>query len=370
MEKPRNWKRTGALLLLLIAWIQTALAAESVTVTGVGADREEALRDAMRLAVEQAVGTAVVAQTLVQNAAVVRDEIYTKAQGFVQSYTILQEARERGQYRVTAAIAVDNAPGSPLMRNLERVLLARDPRIAVVLLDADAGQVDTAGESAVIEALAAYGFTRLFDAELVANRYGAQYLVNLVSSAHGLSDMTKGLGVDFLIVGKSRSESAGDVLQGFGDDRQRSGMDSYRARIDARLVRADTGEIVAARAETAAAVDIVAASGNGKALAAAGKALGDYMAEQLGTQATQALRNVQIVASLRSYGQVDALQQALRQIAGVSGVYVREYRGGTATVDVDYGNTAQALVRALESAAALPFAVETVSPGLIRLRAI
>lgn len=371
MKKPmvRKWNWVLA-ILGSVFWLQTVFAAEAVTVTGFGADREEALRDAMRLAVERAVGTAIVSETLVQNAAIVQDEIYTKAQGVVQSYTILSEGQMGEQYKVTAAVTVDSTPGSPLMRKLERILLAKDPRIAVVVLNGDLGTVDAASEGAIIEGLTEYGFTRVLDAEVIANRYGAQYLVNLVSNMHGLSDLPKGLGLDYLIVGRSRSEASGDLLQGFGDGSQLSGMYSYKAHIDARLLKADTGEIVAAHGENAAAVDIAASTGNGKALAAAGKALGVYMAEQLGTQATKTQKNVQIVASLQAYEQVNILQRALRQIAGVSNVYVRSYQSGTATIDVDYGNTAQALVRGLNTGALVQFEIEEIAQSLICLRVI
>ena len=354
--------------VFIVLWLQTAFAAEAVTVTGVGTNREEALRDALRLAVERAVGTAIVSETLVQNAAVVQDEIYTKAQGFVQSYSILHEVQEGEQCRITAAVTVDNTPGSPLMQKLERILLARDPRIAVVILNNELGTVDAAGEGAVIEGLTEYGFTRVFDAELVANRYGAQYLVNLVSNMHGLSDIPKNLGVDYLIMGRSRSEASGDLLQAFGDSGQLSGMYSYKAHIDAKMMKADTGEIIAAHAEDAAAVDIAASTGNGKALVAAGKALGIYMAEQLGTHATKTEKNVQIVASLQAYDQVNVLQRALRQLTGVSNVYVRDYQSGTATIDVDYKNTAQALVRALQTDGSVQFEIEEIAQGLIRMR--
>lgn len=362
-----TWWR-GAVLLLVASLfgLQTAAAAP-VTVTGIGADRQEALRDAMRLAVEQSVGTLVAAETLVQNAAVVRDEIYLQAQGFVQSCEILRERQENGQWQVTAAIAVDSAPASPLQQKLMRVLLAQDPRVAVVILDAETETPDAAGEGGVIAALQEYGFTRVSGSKEVLARCGAQRLAHLADAAAGPVALSPELGADYLLVGRSRSECGGDVLQGYGDGRL-SGLYSYRARMDAKLLQVSTGEVVAAGGETAAAADIAAAAGTGKALAAAGRKVGAQMAKQLGTQASKALKPVRLVVSAPAYGRVAALQSALGRVAGVRNVYVREYRGGTATVDVDYANTAQSLANALQRDASLQATVEEIAPGLVRLR--
>ena len=69
-------------------FIQNAMA-QQVVVDGMGMDKESALRDASRNAVEQVVGTMVDSKTLVNNAVVALDTIYTKSQGFVTNQEIL-----------------------------------------------------------------------------------------------------------------------------------------------------------------------------------------------------------------------------------------------------------------------------------------
>ena len=62
----------------------------STTAEGVGviesgntaSARDQAIRDGLRIAVEQAVGTLVASETLVQNYEVLRDQIYSKTQGY------------------------------------------------------------------------------------------------------------------------------------------------------------------------------------------------------------------------------------------------------------------------------------------------
>jgi len=62
-----------------------------VTVTAEGADQDEAVRAAMRKAVETGAGTYISSQSEVKDFALVRDTILARAAGFVQSHTILSK---------------------------------------------------------------------------------------------------------------------------------------------------------------------------------------------------------------------------------------------------------------------------------------
>ena len=64
-----------------------------VVATGVGRDSDSALRNALRAAVEQAVGTLVDSETLAENDEVVSDKILSYSGGFVQSHRVLGEPR-------------------------------------------------------------------------------------------------------------------------------------------------------------------------------------------------------------------------------------------------------------------------------------
>lgn len=84
-------------LLLSVAVLPTELV--TVTVRGLGdivggrrdVAREKALEDAQRRAVEQAVGTLISAETLVQNGHLISDRIYKQVSGFVRSYEVINE---------------------------------------------------------------------------------------------------------------------------------------------------------------------------------------------------------------------------------------------------------------------------------------
>ena len=65
-------------IMVFFCWFNVA-SAQQITVSGYGTTTDEAERDALRNAVEQAVGTLVDSATLVQNNMLINDEIYTRA---------------------------------------------------------------------------------------------------------------------------------------------------------------------------------------------------------------------------------------------------------------------------------------------------
>ena len=80
-----------------------------VTVTGEGADEDEALRDALRKAVEAGAGSFIYSQSEVKDFVLVRDTILARAAGFIQKRTVLSKTEmEDGtwQVRVKAEVSI------------------------------------------------------------------------------------------------------------------------------------------------------------------------------------------------------------------------------------------------------------------------
>jgi hypothetical protein len=118
-------------------------AAETVTVTGVsfheaGRDaiaREKALADAKRQAIEQAMGTQVTSQTVVENFEVTRDQVMTHATGYLRDMEILREGRtELGTYEVELRARVEIGALVADMDRFRKVLgWQKNPRVGVVV---------------------------------------------------------------------------------------------------------------------------------------------------------------------------------------------------------------------------------------------
>ena len=103
------------------------------TVKGVGADKNSAIRDATRNAVEQVVGMYIDSKTIVSENQVVLDDIYAKSQGFVKNVEVLKSRQVGGQWEVTAKVDVDTNPNSQLMNRIAMIAQLDDPRIGVII---------------------------------------------------------------------------------------------------------------------------------------------------------------------------------------------------------------------------------------------
>ncbi|MFA4910895.1 MAG: flagellar assembly protein T N-terminal domain-containing protein, partial [Desulfobacteria bacterium] len=68
--------------------------------------RDNAIEDALRKAVEQAVGTLVSSETMVENFQLLSDSIYTKTEGYIQKYKIISEAPAENIYKVNIEATV------------------------------------------------------------------------------------------------------------------------------------------------------------------------------------------------------------------------------------------------------------------------
>lgn len=130
-------------LLLVLACVFPALAGQSVTAVGraeIGGSnkdgaRSNALANAFREAVEKGIGVWVQSQTEVRDSALVRDQILTRAQGYVTDHEIVKEKVDGNQLVLTikASVAVDKI-GADIKSLVGRVSTAMgNPSISFVL---------------------------------------------------------------------------------------------------------------------------------------------------------------------------------------------------------------------------------------------
>jgi len=102
-------KRGFLYLLVLLGVITGSLKAQDIFETearGVGLKRDDALRDALRNAIEQAVGVTLSSETRVENFMVISDAIATRTTGYIRSYNIVKEIPFPDRYEVTIKAAV------------------------------------------------------------------------------------------------------------------------------------------------------------------------------------------------------------------------------------------------------------------------
>jgi len=77
---------------------------------GVGLKREDALQDALRNAVSQAIGVSISSETRVENYMIMQDAISSKSQGYISSYDVIHEVPFPDRYELTVRANVSLSP--------------------------------------------------------------------------------------------------------------------------------------------------------------------------------------------------------------------------------------------------------------------
>ena len=96
--------------------------------------RDAAVKDALRNAVEQVVGTMISSQSKVENYQLISDVIYSKSQGFVQKYEIISEAPEGSTYHIKVKAFVSKSGVKDKLMALHLLMVQQNmPRVVVFL---------------------------------------------------------------------------------------------------------------------------------------------------------------------------------------------------------------------------------------------
>lgn len=239
--------RKFLLALAFLILITGSAFAKEVVSEGYGQTRDEAIARAEQNAVERIVGTCIDANTLVANAAVQLDELYTASHGFVNDVRILNEGWENGVYFVTAQMNVEAEANTALMSRLETIMRLNDPRITVIMLKdaAPAGTHDELSEAAINDRLLELGFSHIVDADIVANLENAVLLERLYNGERGLVGIGDSYGADYLVLGKTHASAGNLQLPNY----RTGGYTSHplnlgNADITAKILKLTNGEIV------------------------------------------------------------------------------------------------------------------------------
>lgn len=346
----------------LIAY-STAFAAD-VTAKGQGAivnndramARDKAIEDALRRAVEQAVGTMITAESVSKDFQLIEDSIYSHSKGFVQKYEIVSEKVEDNVYVVE--IKADVATGA-LEGKLKAmgILLARKgkPRVMFLMSEQNIGQESASSftsadigvvENTLVDAFQKNGFTvvdrqalsgkiKVEDAQKVVNdadRDAAKRIANLANA-------------QVVIYGKAIAKDAGLIKDQNNKDTK---MHSGQANISARALNADSGEILATESVHKAFPHIDALTAGMQALKLATEDIASKLTEKIMAKWGQELSGGQMVAiDITGVPDIKVLNDLktllTTQVRGVQGVQIRRLSKPDAAIDVDYKGKAQDL---------------------------
>lgn len=339
----------------------TRAAEKSITAKGVSQienddvsmARDRAISDALKKAVEMAVGSEIHSETVMENYELLNEKIYSKSEGYVKNYSVVDEKREENLYWVTIQADVS----SKILRDdLSAIglLMAQKkmPRILIMIAEQNLGfhafTVYQSGinqaEQVFINALRERSF-HLIDANTirqVVEKEAAMKALN--GDDNTASIIARKAGADILITGKASAEGGGKIAN--------SSMHTCSANLSVRAVRADTAEIIASGTESAVKPHINKQTGSNLALEEAAKKLSETIIQQILSRWQQDVydsnKAALFIASIDHADVHDFSELVKRSVRGVQNVYIREISGNSASLDVTVKGDASDLARELQ----------------------
>jgi len=368
--------------LILLSWSVGVFGQQIITAEGVGVvigedraiARDNAINDALRKAVEQAVGTMVSSETLVQNFQTLNDRIYTQTQGYIQNYKILSENPGPNLHQVTIQATV--AMGD-LQKDLQAlgILLGQvgKPRIMILIAEQNIGkqyyqywwaypraeQIDlTIAENTIIDRFREKGFDFV--------DHVAQSKDIKVAPAFQVADLNNQAAVtlgkqadaEVVIVGKALAKSAGSIAG--------TAMKSVQANISLRAIQTDNGRVLSSGSEHAAAVHIEEVTAGTEALKKASAKISDKMMDDIIKNFQKRVGGTTLVQltviGLSGHEDLRKFKNLLQgQVRGVERVYERSFSGNVAKMDVDIKGSAQSLSEEISQKSFREFVVKVIS---------
>jgi hypothetical protein len=354
----------------------SAPTASEITVVGVGtilandlgAARDQAIEDAMRKAVQQALGTYIKSETLVENFQLVEDRILTWSAGYVKKYDILKEGKApMDSYEVQMRATVNLSD----LRNddgaLATLLEQENPRVMVMIAEQNIGETNTlhyfeadltAAETTIIEAFRNKGFEVVDANQSKENQQRDQVLSALEGNSKAAAAIAAAQHAELIITGKAVAK----VATGFN----LGGMKSCQANITTRIISADNAKIIAATSANAAQPHIDEVTGGTQAIQKAAKKCADSLLAKVTAAAQKKFYN-QTTVNLRvqgyqDYNELQKFGETLKYyMRGVKAVYQRSAAGGYANFDIKIVGSALQLARELANKNLSPFKVQVTS---------
>jgi len=363
-------------LLSSVFWVSPSYSQQitTITVEGIGAvvkgdlaiAKDNALNDALRKAVEQAVGTLVQAQTLVDKYQLISDEIYTKSQGYIKKYAIISERPDINQGILRINIQADVSIGD-IRNDLNAIglLIERKgkPRM-MVIIDEKIGGAESGysanlseSETVIIQKFTEKGFNFVDEATVKKNMKRNMALQAIGGDDNAAASIGLEYGAEVVIIGSAVAKLAGKGIAG-------TEMKSIHASITVRAVRADTGEIISSASEKGATAHLDETAGGALAIKKAGEKLASSLIDQIiakwsgevGGQTT-----VQLTVSGIDFVSLNKFKTIIQsQVRGVLKLNQRSFTAGVAVIDVETKTNAQSMAEELAMKNFETFKVEII----------
>ncbi|MCD6365773.1 MAG: hypothetical protein J7M14_07845 [Planctomycetes bacterium] len=345
-----------------------------VTVVGQGEDKEEAMRDAFRKAVERGAGTYLHSQSEVRDFVLIRDTILTRATGFLQSKEVIGKPKlsEDGIWsvKVKAKVSISGimdawAATTNLLKQMGR------PKIAVFIderIDSSAVASSTV-QTRIENLLLKSGFLLVNREQVEAIRKKELKAADFEGNTAKMQALAKRFGAQLFISGKAYATSGGTARMA-GRLYHR-----YGAEANVKCYRSDTGQLLSS-------VPGIPMQGLKQVARSAAKQALDSEARQIAPEVVKNILRfwqdavegrgevVLEVSGIKTFLQRVKLKGVLAEIKGVKAVNNTSFADGVANFSIESNTTAEKLAERIALKLEKTVEVTDLSQNVIKAKYI
>ncbi len=336
-----------------------------VVATGIGSivagdvahARDDAINDALRTGLEQALGMLLESETLVENYQLIEDNIFSKTRGYVQSYEVIRERKRDEQlYEVTVRAVVKIANLKNDLDGIATLMRRKNmPRTMVMIKERNVGEapgmfhyfdVDlNISENALTSAMMEKGFKFVDRSTVMAKMERDQASAILAGNNDLAASIGRSVGAEIVITGQAVASAT--QVEVFGAQQR-----SQQAVVTIRAIRSDTGEIIAVADGQGAYPHINDIVGGTKAIQKASTAAAETLIDKIlarwqsdvGSSATITLN----IYGISGYQMLSGFKTNLPYyVRGIESLNQRSWNGGYAVLDIQIQGSSDDLAQRL-----------------------
>jgi hypothetical protein len=307
------------------------------------AAREQAINDAFRRAVEQAVGVMVESETLVKNFELISDKVYSKSSGYIKKHTILNERVDGDAFRVRIQATVFMVKLEKALDDIGLIIKkAGKPRLMLLIAEQNVisdkpsfwwgpgGGLDMGiVENTLMSELMPKGFI-FVDRQVV--------LAGMKEVPAG-PNLSNDLALKLAKMGEAEVVVIGQAVAKAGIPLMGTTIRSCQATISVRVLNADSGEPIASVSTNDRTAHVDPVTGGSEALKKASIEMArKLMPEILAKWKTRvnSAHTVKLSLTGMKFGNMKNFKEFLQdKFESVEEIYDRSYRDGIASLDLE-----------------------------------
>jgi hypothetical protein len=237
--------------------------------------KKDAIREAQRAAVEQAVGVLIQSQTVVEDFEVKKDKIISRTQGYVTRFTIIKETKIMDTFnvKINAVISLDKIQDDLVALGLLMDSMDR-PKLMILIEEKYIGMDDLGmrlAETEISSLFTAKKFDLVDQAQLEQIKSMDKARQALGGNMAAAQSLGLNFGAQYVILGKAVVQDIGEAFPG-------TGMKSLQASMQLKILQTQSGLVLGSVVKNGVAAHISPLTGATTALRiSAQKAVDEYV---------------------------------------------------------------------------------------------